>query len=196
VTSFLVTYAQFIGLLRLALFGVAVVVAVICLLDWAVRTRRISPFGGVARFMRSTVDPLMAPIERRVVMAGGQPQSAPWWALGAVMLGGILVLYVLEFAGAQVARAAYASSAGPSGIIRLVIDWGITIVQFALIIRVVGSWFGQTRFSRWIGWTYRLTDWLVEPLRRVIPNIGMIDITPIVAYFALALLRGILLSIF
>ena len=101
----------------------------------------------------------------------------------------------VHFIGAQVARAAYATNAGGTGILRLVVHWAISFIQIALIVRVLGSWFGQTRFSRWTGWSYKLTDWIVEPLRRVIPNIGMIDITPIVAYFALALLRGILLSV-
>ena len=47
------------------MFEIAVVVlAVICLIDWLVRTRRINPFNPVARFFRSSVDPLLAPVER------------------------------------------------------------------------------------------------------------------------------------
>jgi YggT family protein len=49
--------------LRLALFVAAVVMGVIALVDWLVRTRRISPFSGVARFFRRSVDPLMVPVE-------------------------------------------------------------------------------------------------------------------------------------
>lgn len=192
--SFPGTYFQIVGVLRIVFFGAAAVLAVVCLLDWAVRTRRLNPFGGVARFVRSTVDPLIAPIERRVVRAGGVPHTAPWWALGAVVLGGIVVLYLLEFIGAQIAQVAYASRLGTRGIVRLLVSWSIALLQIALIVRVLGSWFGQTRYSRWVNWSYRLTDWLVEPLRRIIPNFGMIDITPLVAYFALSLLRGLIIS--
>lgn len=195
VAAFLDTYAQVLGVLRIVFFGAAVVLAVVCALDWAVRTRRLSPFGGIARFVRSSVDPLIAPIERRVVSSGGVPHTAPWWALAAVVLGGIIVLYVLEFIGSQIAQVAYASQAGGAGMIRLVVSWTIALLQIALIVRVLGSWVGQTRYSRWVGWSYRLTDWIVEPLRRVIPNFGMIDITPLVAYFGLSLLRGLLLSV-
>ena len=76
-----------IQILRTALLSVAVVFGVICLLDWAVRTRKISPFNAVARFCRSTVDPIIAPIERRIVRAGGAPASAPLWALAGVVIG-------------------------------------------------------------------------------------------------------------
>jgi YggT family protein len=42
---------------------------------------------------------------------------------------------------------------------------------------------------------YVLTDWMVEPLRRVVPPIGMFDLTPLVAWFLILLLRGFLLGL-
>ena len=66
-----------IVMLRTALLSVAVVFGAVCVIDWAVRTRKISPFNAVARFCRSTIDPFIAPIERKVVRAGGLPASAP-----------------------------------------------------------------------------------------------------------------------
>src|SRR3954471_2739898 len=94
--TFLAGADAVIQILRTALFSVAVVFGAICLLDWAVRTRKISPFNAVARFCRSTVDPIIAPLERRVVRAGGTPAAAPLWALVAVVLGGILLLTLLD----------------------------------------------------------------------------------------------------
>ena len=40
----------------------------------------------------------------------------------------------------------------------------------------------------------RLSEPILRPLRRVIPSLGMIDITPIVAYFGLVLLEGLILG--
>src|SRR5690606_26020900 len=194
VTDFLVTYMRFIDIVRIALLGAALVLGVVCLLDWAVRTRRVSPFGGVARFVRSTVDPFIKPVEQRVVRAGGAPHSAPLWALGGVVVGGLILLYVLQMIGAQAQQIYLARALGTRGVLRLAVSWAISLLQIAILVRVIGSWVGQNRFSVWVGWSYKLTDWLVEPLRRVIPNLGMIDITPIVAYFALAILRSVILS--
>ena len=86
-----------IQVLRTVLLSIAVVFGAICVLDWAVRTRKISPFNAIARFCRSTVDPFIAPIERRVVRAGGTPAAAPLWALAVVVVGGILLLTFLDF---------------------------------------------------------------------------------------------------
>src|SRR5690606_34242486 len=138
---------------------VALVLGVACLLDWAVRTRRVSPFSGLARFARSTIDPFIRPVESRVVRAGGSPQSAPLWALGGVVVGGLILIYLLEVVGAQVGQVYLARSLGARGLLRLVVGWAISRLQIAILVRVIGSWVGQNRYSTWVGWSYKLTDW-------------------------------------
>jgi YggT family protein len=60
---------------------------------------------------------------------------------------------------------------------------------------VVSSWFGISPYSRWMRWAFTLTEPILAPLRRVIPSIGMIDITPIIAYFVLGLLGAFLVRL-
>jgi YggT family protein len=177
-------------ILRYALFGAAVVAGVIAAVDWAVRTRRINPFGTIARFVRRTVDPLMVPIERRVVRAGGRPSSAPLWMLGVVVVGGLLLIALLDFVIRQIAFGASAVSAGPRGVLILLIGWTFALLRAALIVRVISSWVGVSPYSPWIRWSYALTEWMLAPLRRLIPLLGAIDITPIIAYLVLGLLEG------
>ena len=78
------------------------------------------------------------------------------------------------------------------------LGWIVTLVfsllKFALLVRVFSSWFGAGRYNSWIRWSYQLTDWLVEPLRRVIPPLGMIDVSPIAAYFVLWLLQRLVMG--
>jgi YggT family protein len=182
-------------LLRLALVAVAAVAAGVALVSYAIRTRRISPFSGVARFFRANVDPLLRPVEGRVVRAGGNPASAPWWMLGAVVVGGIVLVSALEFIVGQVQFASSAVGAGPRGLYQLVVTWAVAILRIALIARVVSSWFGISPYSRWMRWAFTLTEPILAPLRRVIPSIGMIDITPIIAYFVLGLLGAFLVRL-
>lgn len=177
--------------LRYALFGVAVVAAVVATIDWAVRARRLNPFGRTARFFRRTVDPWMVPIERRVVRAGGRPSSAPLWALGAVVVGGLVLIALLDFVIRQLGVAASAVSLGAGGLLVLLISWTFALLRIALIVRVVSSWVRVSPYSPWVRWSYGLTEWMLAPLRRAIPLLGGIDVTPIVAYFALALLEGL-----
>jgi YggT family protein len=181
------------GGLRYALFAAAVVVGVIAAIDWAVRTRRLNPFGTVARFFRRTVDPLMVPIERRVVRAGGRPSSAPLWALGGVVVGGLVLIALLDFVTRQIGFAASAVSLGGRGVLVLLVGWTFALLRIALIVRVISSWVAVSPYSPWVRWAYGLTEWMLAPLRRVIPLLGAIDITPIVAYLALGLLEGIVL---
>ena len=61
--------------------------SLVALTHWAVRSRRISPFGAWPRFMRRVSDPVLHPMERRVISAGGNPQSAPLWLLAVVIAG-------------------------------------------------------------------------------------------------------------
>ena len=181
-----------IQVLRTVLLFIALVFGLICLLDWAVRTRKISPFNAIARFCRSTVDPLIVPIERRVVRAGGTPASAPLWALVVVVVGGILLLTFLDFIRLQVARSFIASQGGSAGIYHLLVSWTFTILKIALLVRVISSWLPISPYSVWVRWSYGLSEPILTPMRRIVPNLGGLDITPILAYFLLSIVESLL----
>jgi YggT family protein len=189
--SLLASYASFINGVRTALLYLGVAAAVVCGVDWLVRTRRINPFSRPARFFRGRVEPLMLPIERVVVRAGGTPGSAPLWTVVAVAAGGVLLLSLLQFVGGLLSQVMFAI-ADPRGIPMLAVSWAFSILRLALLVRVLSSWLPISPYSRWIRWSYVLTEWMIAPLRRIIPRIGMIDITPVVAWFALSLIQGAL----
>ncbi|MDH3368963.1 MAG: YggT family protein, partial [Gemmatimonadota bacterium] len=90
---------------------------------------------------------------------------------------------------------ARAAEQGVSGLIGLVVYYGSGVLLIALIVRVVGSWLGLGPFNRWMRPFYVLTDWIVKPLQRIVPPLGMIDITPIIAWFLILLLRGMILGL-
>lgn len=183
-------YRTFLAALRPTLFWIAAFFAVVALVDWAVRTRKLNPFGPIARFFRRFIDPLMRPIEQRVVRSGGLPSNAPWWALVFVVVGGLLLVTALEFLGGLIMTAAWGfSSPGRLGV--LLVSWTFGLLRIALIVRVVASWFRVSEYSKWIRWSYVLTEWMLAPLRRIIPTMGPFDISPIVAYFLLSLLQSV-----
>ncbi len=190
--TFLAGADAVLAILRTVLLSVAVVFGVICVLDWAVRTRKISPFNAVARFCRSTVDPIIAPIERRVVRAGGTPASAALWALVAVVVGGILLLTLLDIIRLEVVRSIIASQEGSAGIFHLLVSWTFTILKAAIVVRVISSWLPISPYSPWVRWSYQLSEPVLQPLRRIIPVLGGLDITPIVAYILLNIIESLL----
>ncbi|GIW51937.1 MAG: hypothetical protein KatS3mg081_1292 [Gemmatimonadales bacterium] len=174
--------------LRYTVFAVFVAAAALAFGARAVQTRRISPFSRWARVIRGVSDPVLQPIERWQLRSGGNPQNAPWWLLGFALVGGILVITLAEWIATMFGRVGEAVSGGVRSTIRLLVYYAGQLVILALIVRVVGSWFGVGRYNRWMRPAYYLTDWIVGPLRRVIPPIGWIDITPIVAWLLIQFL--------
>jgi YggT family protein len=186
-------------LLRSVFLGGGIALAVVAAADWAARTRRLNPFGGVARFTRARVDPRLVGVERQVLRAGGRTTTTPWWALALYAVVALLVLAALNMIHALLEDAVSAAARGGMGVLFLAVHWTFGFLQFALLVRVISSWVPRLGASRWARWSYGATEWMLRPLRNLMPSIGgVIDITPIVAYFALQLVQwlveGILIS--
>ncbi len=188
-------FDQVIQVVRFVVVASAAIFAVFCLIDWLVRTRRVNLFGSLARFCRSRIDPVLEPIERKVVRAGGSPASAPLWALAAVVIGGILLISGLDYIRAGVGGVALAMRSGPGGIFKLLVSWIFGFVRLAILVRVISSWLPVSPYSPWIRWSYAISEPILKPLRQVIPSLGPIDITPIVAYILIGLLQGPVLGL-
>ena len=67
-----------------------------------------------------------------------------------------------------------------------------TILQFAIIIRALMSWFNPSPDNPIARVVYELTEPVLAPLRRIVPRIGMIDITPIVAILLMNVIQQVL----
>ena len=184
------------SILRSVLLAGGVVLAVVATVDWAARTRRISPFSAPSRFLRTHVNPRLGGIERQVVRAGGHPASAPLWALVAYVVAAALLLAALDMIGGLVREVLFATEAGGAGFIALAVRWIFAFLRLALLVRVFGSWFPRLASSRWLRWSFGATEWMLRPLRSVVPMIGAIDITPILAYFLLQIVEGLVSRVF
>ncbi len=76
----------------------------------------------------------------------------------------------------------------------------VGIVLYALIgllvlfifIRFIGSWFVFTR-NTFLGFVYRVTDPILLPVQKLIPTIGMFDISAMIVLLFLGFLQGIIL---
>jgi YggT family protein len=191
--SVLASYTAFIAGVRLALLYIGIAVAVVCAMDWAVRTRRISPFSRVARFFRRAIDPLLAPIERTIVRAGGVPSSAAWWGLVAYAVCGILLISLLQLFGSLLLQVIFVTQQ-PSEAWRVIVSWVFDILIIALLVRVLSSWLPISPYSKWVRWSYVLTEWMIAPLQRIVPRIGMFDISPLVAWILLDLAEKVIVG--
>lgn len=69
----------------------------------------------------------------------------------------------------------------------------IEIYTFILLIRILMSWIPNLDpYNPIVQLLLQVTDPVLEPARRLIPPIGMIDISPIVVFIALSVIRDLL----
>ncbi len=76
------------------------------------------------------------------------------------------------------------------------VDLLFNILQFAIIIRSLLSWFNPRPDNPLVVFLNDITEPILSPLRRIVPRIGMIDITPIVAIILLQLIQELLSQTF
>ena len=71
-----------------------------------------------------------------------------------------------------------------------------TLLYWLLVARIVLSWVGvhpATNFNELLSALYQVTDAILKPLRRLPLQVGMLDLTPIVAFIALQFLQRLII---
>ena len=81
------------------------------------------------------------------------------------------------------------------GLIINFVDLLFTLLTFAIIARAIVSWLPIDRYHPLIQFLDSITEPILAPLRRDVPMIGMMDITPIVALILLQIIQTILLRV-
>jgi YggT family protein len=163
---------------------------------WAVRRRHIGPFGVWPRFVRRISDPVLRPLERRVVRLGGNPQDASLWLIGIVIVVGLVVLSLVQWMIGVWYSVIAVGHAGSREMVKFAVSGVFSLLMMALFVRVIASWLGISPYARWMRPIMIATNWLVEPIRRFLPPVGMFDFSPMVAYLVLWLARGVVLGMF
>lgn len=71
------------------------------------------------------------------------------------------------------------------------VDKIFLVYMLMLMVRIVGSWFPEIRGHQVMQFVSMYTDPYLNAFRRIIPPLGMLDLSPIVAFFALQFIEGI-----
>lgn len=169
--------------------------SVVALTHWAMKSRRINPFGAWPRLVRRISDPVLPPLERRVIRAGGNPKDAPLWLMGLVIGGGLLLLSLTHWLIGTAASMSMLASGGPRAWLRVLASAAFTVLMAAILIRVIASWLGIGPYHRWMRPIMALTSWLIDPIRRILPPFGIFDFSPMVAWLVLYVVRGFVLGL-
>ena len=75
------------------------------------------------------------------------------------------------------------------------IDFVFVLLNLAILLRVLFSWIRPDPYNPLVRLIHQITDPILAPLRRYIPPVAGMDITPIVAIIILELVRSIVLAL-
>ena len=70
-----------------------------------------------------------------------------------------------------------------------------TLLTYAIIARILLSWFRANANGPVARFINDITNPILKPAQRILPPIGMIDFSPILALIALDIIRGLLIRL-
>jgi len=66
------------------------------------------------------------------------------------------------------------------------------VLAIIIFVRAILSWFATSPNSQVVLFLDRITEPILAPLRRIVPRLGMVDITPMIAIIILLLIASLL----
>ena len=150
----------------------------------------LNPFGWASRTIRRLSDGLVIPVRGGLRNVGADPKFAPLVVILIAILLGFFFAWLAETIFVTVIGVIDSTQSG--AIIRLLgfIIYGLLSLYLLLIsMRVIFGW-GQLSYSnRVMRFLVDTTEPLLGPLRRMLPPLGMLDISPFVAGLIIWLFR-------
>jgi YggT family protein len=71
----------------------------------------------------------------------------------------------------------------------------LNILMWAVIARSLMSWFPVDQSSPLVQMLHRVTEPIVDPIRRIMPNTGMIDLSPMIAIMVIIVMQYMVASL-
>jgi len=149
----------------------------------------LNPFSRPVIMVRRLTDPLVNPVRRGLAPLGFSPNVAP---LVVILVAILMGYFASEFVGTVLfmARGLLASVllARPISFVGHLIFGALAIYALLIFMRIVVSW-GASPHNRLLHFLIRATEPVLGPFRRIIPPLGVFDISPIVVLLLINLLQ-------
>jgi YggT family protein len=158
-----------------------------------------NPFGTVGRFgfkIRKITERFVYPAARFLANFRVDSRLAPLVTI-------FIALVVTYFASQIIGNTFFVidgltegvRSGNPKMFIGFVLFGLLSVLVLFIFIRFLASWFVFTR-NTFFGFVMRVTDPIILPLQKMIPPIGVFDLSAMVALILISLLQSVVLNIF
>jgi YggT family protein len=191
-------FAQLQYFVDACITGVIVVFIALMLLRLALNYADLNPFSRPVLLVRGWTDPFLNPVRRALLGFGFGPNLAPLVTiLIAILLGWLAVQLADGLIETAYGVVVAARDHRPVALVGVLLYGALGIYALLIFARIIFSW-GQVSYAnRLMRFLVRTTEPLLGPLRRIVPPLGMFDISPLVAFLLIwlfqAAIRGTLL---
>ncbi|MGC2238914.1 MAG: YggT family protein [Pyrinomonadaceae bacterium] len=158
-----------------------------------------NPFGKVGRFsyqLKKRTDKFVYPAARLLANFRIDTRLAP---VVTILISVVLVFFALNIIWNTLfiidGLAAGALTGNVKMIIGFILYAILSILILFIFIRFIASWFVFTR-NTFLGFVQRVTNPILLPVQRLIPPIGMFDISAMIVLIGIQLLQGLVLRMF
>ena len=183
----------------LTLWSAFLAFAVVMLLRLIFNYSDPNPFGKIGRMgfkLRKLTERFVYPAARFLANFRVDIRLAP---LVSIFIALVLTYFVSQIIGNTLfvldGLTMGVAAGKPTVFVGFVIYGLLSLLVLFIFIRFISSWFVFTR-NTFLGFVKRVTDPILLPVQRVIPPIGMIDISAMIVLLLIGFLQSIVLSVF
>jgi len=158
-----------------------------------------NPFGRVGRFgfkIRKLTEKWVYPAARFLANFRVDTRLAP---LVSIFIGLVITYFFTSIVGNAffVIDGLTAGIVGgnPKVVIGFILYGLLSVLVLFIFVRFISSWFVFTR-NTFLGFVNRVTDPILLPVQKLIPPIGMFDISAMLVLILIGLIQSVVLSVF
>ncbi len=158
-----------------------------------------NPFGKIGRFgykVRRVSERWVYPSSRFLANFRVDTRLAP---LLTMFLGLVFTYFAMQIVGNTLfvidGLTAGIATGRPKVVVGFVLYGLLSVLVLFIFIRFISSWFVFTR-KTFLGFVRRVTDPIMLPVQRLIPPIGMFDISAMLVLLLIGFLESIVLNVF
>ena len=153
-----------------------------------------NPFSWSAVTLRRATEPVISPVRRMLMGFRLDPKVAPFIVVILIIVAGYLVIQIAGSVLNTIAGIIYAVSSRQLGLpvaIGGYLLFGLLgLYTLVILVRIIFSFVAVSYGNPLMRFLYRTTEPLLGPLRRMVPPLGMFDVSPIVAFIILWLCQA------
>ena len=174
-----------------ALITAIAVIIVLIVLRLIANQADLNPFGWSSITIRRLTDPVIGPVRRTLARMTVDPKYAPLVAILAAILLGWFVLQLFSGIANTLAGILFSTQAHSVIATMGYLLYGLLgLYSLAIFVRIILSWGTVGYSNRLMRFLMNVTEPLLGPLRRMVPPVGVFDISPIVAFIVIWLLQA------